>query len=366
MALYRLTQDKIEDIATTSFAQQGIRERDDLQRLIRNQIDVVVPGGLVISEEFSNWDSSNRRIDLLVLDEDANLVVVELKRTEDGGHSELQAIRYAAMISSITFEQVVEAHRSYLLSEGIDEDPQSRILSFLDWSEPEEERFAQEVRIVLVSAEFSKELTTSVLWLNDQGIDIRCVRIKPYLDSDSVIIDVQQVIPLPEAQDYQVRVREKVLLEKSARRESATRGDINFEFWSGLLDVANRQTPLHANVSPSRQAWVGVSRRGLNMVYVLAHGKGRVELYINRSSTEENKTIFDQLIARRDEIEKSFGGTLKWERLDDKRPCRISSWFQTDGDLSDRSTWEQLQQDFVSEMIKLDSTLAPHVKSFYV
>ena len=41
-------------------------------------------------------------------------------------------------------------------------------------------RFAQEVRIVLVSAEFSKELTTSVMWLNDFGLDIRCVRIHLY------------------------------------------------------------------------------------------------------------------------------------------------------------------------------------------
>ena len=34
---------------------------------------------------------------LLCIDREANLVVVELKRTEDGGHMDLQAIRYAAM-----------------------------------------------------------------------------------------------------------------------------------------------------------------------------------------------------------------------------------------------------------------------------
>lgn len=50
------------------------------------------------------------------------------------------------------------------------------------------------------AADFSKEITTSVLWLNDQGLDIRCVRLKPYRDNDgNVLIDVQQLIPLPEA-----------------------------------------------------------------------------------------------------------------------------------------------------------------------
>jgi len=32
-----------------------------------------------------------------------------LKRTEDGGHLELQAIRYAAMVSTMTFDQAVSA-----------------------------------------------------------------------------------------------------------------------------------------------------------------------------------------------------------------------------------------------------------------
>ncbi len=43
----------------------------------------------------------------------------------------------------------------------------------------DEEQFGQEVKIVLASAEFSKELTTSVMWLNDFGLDIRCVRMHP-------------------------------------------------------------------------------------------------------------------------------------------------------------------------------------------
>ena len=38
---------------------------------------------LGVAEEFSDWEDSHRRIDLLCLDKDADLVVVELKRTED-------------------------------------------------------------------------------------------------------------------------------------------------------------------------------------------------------------------------------------------------------------------------------------------
>jgi hypothetical protein len=53
-------------------------------------------------------------------------------------------------------------------------------MDFLDWDEPDDDQFAQNVRIVLASAEFSKELASSVPWLIDQGIDLSCVRLKPY------------------------------------------------------------------------------------------------------------------------------------------------------------------------------------------
>ncbi|MFO1065393.1 MAG: hypothetical protein U0892_16125 [Pirellulales bacterium] len=172
---------------------------------------------LVISEEFCDWDDSRRRIDLLAIDKDANLVVIELKRTDDGGHMDLQSIRYAAMVSSMTFGQAVHVFSKYLKSREDGRDAQQVLLNFLGWTEPREDGFAGDVRIVLASAEFSKEITTAVLWMRNKGIDIRCVRIKPYGTKDLPLLDVQQIVPLPEAEDYQIRVQEKNELERVSR-----------------------------------------------------------------------------------------------------------------------------------------------------
>ena len=130
---------------------------------------------------------------------------------------ELQALRYAAMVSTMTFEEAVTVYGEYARSSDRDTDPQQEILEFLEWDEIDEEHFAQDVRIILVSAEFSKELTSSVLWLNSFGLDIRCIRIKPYNDNGRTLIDVQQVIPLPEAIEYQVKVSVKSRQERTAR-----------------------------------------------------------------------------------------------------------------------------------------------------
>ena len=70
------------------------------------------------------------------------------------------------------------------------------MLRFLGWSAPDEDSFASDVRIVLVSEGFSKELTTAVLWLNSRDINIRCIRLQPYRADGKTLIDVQQVVPL--------------------------------------------------------------------------------------------------------------------------------------------------------------------------
>lgn len=160
-------------------------ERADLQRLLRDDISVIDPGILVISEEFGNWEDARRRIDLLAIDRDPRLVVIELKRTDDGGHMELQAIRYAAMVSTMSFMDVLaafEAHRMKHPGPELDTEPEEELRNWLDQTEVEEEpEILSDVGIILVSADFGKEITTAVIWLNKfEGMDIRCVRLQPY------------------------------------------------------------------------------------------------------------------------------------------------------------------------------------------
>lgn len=211
MALYELTSNSLVAIPVATYAKLNLRERQDMQRVLRDHIDAISPDLMVLAEEYGEWEDSRRRIDLLCIDRDCKLVVVELKRSDDGGHMELQALRYAAMASTMRFEQAVDAHRRYLLSRSLpSERAEAEIREFL--LAPEGPiSLAGQVRIVLVSADFSKEITSTVLWLNAQGLDVTCVRAVPYAFKDSVLMDVQQIMPLPEAAEFQIAIRDKTL-----------------------------------------------------------------------------------------------------------------------------------------------------------
>jgi hypothetical protein len=188
------------------------------------------------------------------------------------------------------------------------------------------------------------------------------VRISPYDDNGRVLIDVQQVIPLAEAAEYQVQIREK---EHKGRQDRTERYDLRRKFWEGLLSRAKLRTPLHAQISPTDYHWVGTSSgiRGLNFNYLAFQTDGRVELYIDRGSgqTEANTKIFDTLRENREAIEAAFGGPLDWARLDDKQASRVSHPFSLGGYRSEESKWPEIQDAMIDAMIRLEKAVRPEI-----
>jgi hypothetical protein len=213
MPLYRYSKSSLEPLVRTSLAAEQIRERQDIQRLLLQRIDVIGEDLLVIAEEYGLFEDSRRRIDLLALDRNGCVVVIELKRTEDGGHMELQALRYAAMVSTMTLDHLIE---TFADARGIDL-PEAR-QTITGWIDEPIEELSNQVRIVLISADFSTEVTSTVLWLNENyNTDISCFRIVAYRLGGEILLDLQQIIPLPEAKDFQIQQRQKVAATTAGR-----------------------------------------------------------------------------------------------------------------------------------------------------
>ena len=356
MAIYALTNEQLVPVSATSFTAENIHERRHIQQLLKANIAVLDEGLMVIAEEFGEWVDSSRRIDLLCIDTDANLVVIELKRTEDGGHMELQALRYAAMISAMTFEQLVETHARYRNPGQPDNDgAQAAILDFLGWPSSDEDQFGQDTRIILASANFSKELTTVVLWLRDRDIDIRCVRLQPYRMADGpILLDVQQLIPLPETASFQTQIGVKRQAERKNRSE---RHDERIEFWTHLLELAAQHTSLHAGRKPTKDNWIAASagKFGSSYNYTIRQRDSQVHLWI-----PDNEAAFHQLEADRVEIEQGFGRPLIWKKEDGQKGTLIGALVDG-GYRSDREEWPKVQRDLVNAMVKLEQVMKPRL-----
>ena len=95
-------------------------------------------------------------------------------------------------------------------------------------------------------------------------------------------------------------------------------------------------------------------------VYNVQQKRGRVELYIDRGAGkgEENKQIFDRLHRQKEEIEKSFGGELSWQRLDDKKACRISYTLTVGGYRSEESKWPEIHDAMIDAMSRFQNAIS--------
>jgi hypothetical protein len=363
MSLYRITTDKLEPVSRTTFAAESLLERKDLQRLLRRDITPIADDLMVIAEEYGDWEDSNRRIDLLCLSKDAGLVVVEIKRTEDGGHMELQAIRYAAMVSAMTLDQVIQAHAR---TKGGEMDAaRSEILDFLQLDSEEEAELTGEVRIVLVSADFSTEVTTAVLWLNRQGLDITCVRLRPYRMGNDVLIDSTQIIPLPESTDYEVKIRAQ---EKEKKKVVSNRQELLRRFWGLTVERSKNKTQLLANRTTSADPWIstGIGRSGFSLYMNVRQERAVVECYIRiGQDAQRSLAAFEALRAKKDAIEAGFGGPLDWQDLPGRNGCRIC--IELDGGWkSPESEWPDLQDRMIDALIRLDAALRKPIQELAI
>lgn len=237
MSIFLLENGQLNAIQGTTFINESILERQHLQQALKQNISVIAADCLVLTEEYAEWDASRKRIDLLAIDKQANLVIIELKRTDTGDHMELQALRYASMISTMTFEHALDVLVDYRNKNGEEgftrENARETIEDFIELEAINETNFGNDVRIILVSAEFSKELTTSVIWLNERDLDITCVRMKPYKYKEQILIDIQQVLPLPEAKDYQIRAQKKAEERREIQKNLNSR-DYSKYLFNGL------------------------------------------------------------------------------------------------------------------------------------
>jgi hypothetical protein len=101
-------------------------------------------------------------------------------------------------------------------------------------------------------------------------------------------------------------------------------------------------------------------RPNISLNYCFGHTAPRVELYIHGSSRENAKETYDKLLAAKAEIEGRFGGPLGWERLEDKRACRIRADLPP-ATVRDEAKWPGLQDSMIDTMIRFEKALRPNI-----
>ncbi len=100
---------------------------------------------------------------------------------------------------------------------------------------------------------------------------------------------------------------------------------MRLEFWKEFLKEINKQPNSFQNCSPTKDNWIaaGSGISGVTFNFMISNYYARTEVYMSRGKKELNKFIFDEFLTKKAEIEKNYGDSLQWERLDNEKACRI-------------------------------------------
>ena len=356
--MYKINKssNSIEPLEEKSFSSLGFRERDHLQEWVLKKPDVLGEPLLIIQKEFAGFEDTRERLDLLALDKKGALVIIENKLDDSGRDVTWQAMKYASYCSGLSKASVTKIYQQYLDGTEPGASAEERISDFMDGQAYEEIVLNKSVtqRIILVAAKFRKEVTSTVLWLMNFNVRLQCFRATPYASDEGLFLKFDQIIPIQDAEEYMIGMAEKTQDEIKSSGSSKN-GIIYREFWAELIEaIKGKESNLyqHVNPRPKNRIYSRSLVPGVRFQFTVIKDYGFAELYIKGDNKEENEFIFDELRSQKEKVEAAFRGPLVWERLDEKRPCRIKA--ERPGNIFDKEQWESMIESMTDAMCRLE------------
>ena len=298
--LFRIEPDTKESssMEEVDFARLGFRERRDIQEWIAKNPRILGEDLLIIGKEFSDFNRTSERLDLLAVDAHGRIVIIEVKRDDTGSDAHWQAIKYASYFRNIEKREVVRILADYesVPKEEAEEKLRTHLGGDLDVLNNDQ-------RIILVSHRFALEVTSAALWLNEKSSDedmISCVQLTPYRDDQNgdtapLYIQASRIIPVPGAEKYTIEPNDAASGREVGglivrRAENYRKDDEITSFFREIYVLVTGG--LSGNIKPDRRSrWAGIRNEGryYNLWYSRAPWKPE-ECYFQAYLRQEGET----------------------------------------------------------------------------
>lgn len=213
--------------------------------------------------------------------------------------------------------------------------------------------------IIWISPEVREEHREAMDWLNrhtDERIEFFGVALEAIRIDDSKPAVQFRLVAFPNAW--------------SKKAASGTGGEVSEkrlryqQFFQPVLDELREKHKFTNARAAQPQSWYAFSSGTTGITYNAAFASGerlRAEFYVDVGDATRNKAIFDALFAKKDEIEQKFGATLDWERLDQKRACRISI-VRSDTTLDDALADASIRSWLIDGLLTMKTVFGPLLK----
>jgi len=213
--------------------------------------------------------------------------------------------------------------------------------------------------IIWVAESIRDEHRQTLEWLNqhtDTKTQFFAVVVEVFRIDDSK--PAYKFRPIVFPNEWQKTKRQQAVNATSPRAEAYR------SFFQKLIDELREKHKFTGARVGQPQNWYSFSSGISDFSYSASFAQGnrvRAEIYIDTGDAEENKAIFDSLMADKTSIEEEFGEALSWERLDDKRASRVAIY--RDGSINDNENQlEETQNWLIDNLLKFKRVFTDRVK----
>jgi hypothetical protein len=173
--------------------------------------------------------------------------------------------------------------------------------------------------VIWISTDIREEHRAAVDWLNKTArgdIGFFAVQLR--------VIKIDNSRPAP---IFEHRATPNITTKLPPIAPPSTRSEAYRQFFQSLIDELRSKGFTNAKVAqPIAWYTFASGTGGFNYLVEFSRGKKlRAGLYINTGDRDANKAAFDALREQRNLIDEELKDTLEWDRLDERRACKISA-----------------------------------------
>lgn len=361
--MYRINKlsNDIEKLDERLFKDLGFRERDHLQEWIAKNPGVLGEDLLIIQKEFAGFNDTNERLDLLALDKEGNLVIIENKLDDSGRDVTWQALKYASYCSTLTTKQILNLFQDYLKQSNREDDAKALINEFIELSDDELYLNSGDQRIIFVANHYRKEVTSTVLWLLTHDIQVQCFRATPFSQNEDIFLQIEQIIPLPETEEFMIDAQEKKREDLEKGKGLTETKKTQLEFWRKFKDCLLKFESIQKLQTPRPQYWydVALGKSGIHLSNLFNVNKSElgIRVYIAGKNVDEWLPYFEE---NKMTIEAQLGNQLIWNPNPTNKD-KIIAIYKT-FELNDRDNWQEAIEWMASNTMKFRKVFSGLIK----
>lgn len=214
--------------------------------------------------------------------------------------------------------------------------------------------------VVWIAESIRAEHKATINFLNQnlkESLQLYAIEVSIIRIDDSRPAYAFNLVCMPAEADNQIKTQEASELKQKYRA-----------FFQALIDDLRTQHQFTNARLGQPQGWYTFSSENSRVfVYSASFAQGgrvRAEVYIDCHNKARNEAIFDLLYAQKERIETAYGAELSWERLDNKRACRVAIY--RDGDIDATSeTLDDIKRWTIDQLLKFKWVFPPMILSAY-